>query len=143
MPRNTKSKTRTTQASAREALDPTAAFNSAAAETFVRTCQAYTNGATTMNAEMMSFMNNRLNSGIEFTQAMSKCENWAGVVDVQQKWARQATEEYFAEGSRLVQLAAKLTEESWEPVYEQANQTSSRSHYHNVLLRGHLNPFEL
>ena len=143
MPRNTKSKTQTTQGSAREALDPIAAFNGAAAETFVRTCQAYTNGATTMNAEMMSFMNNRLNSGIEFTQAMSKCENWAGVVDVQQKWARQATEEYFAEGSRLVQLAAKLTEESWEPVYEQANQTSSRSHYHNVLLRGHLNPFEL
>lgn len=143
MPRNTKSKTQTTQASAREALDPIAAFNGAAAETFVRTCQAYTNGATTMNAEMMSFMNNRLNSGIEFTQAMSKCENWAGVVDVQQKWARQATEEYFAEASRFVQLAAKLTEERWEPVYEQANQTSSRSHYHNVLLRGHLNPFEL
>ncbi len=123
MPRNTKSKTQTTQGSAREALDPIAAFNGAAAETFVRTCQAYTNGATTMNAEMMSFMNNRLNRDIEFTQAMSKCENWAGVVNVQQKWARQATEEYFTEASRFVQLAAKLTEERWEPVYEQANQT--------------------
>lgn len=123
MPRNTKSKTQTTQASAREALDPIAAFNGAAAETFVRTCQAYTNGSTTMNAEMMSFLNKRLNRDIEIMQAMSKCENWAGVVNVQQKWARQATEEYFAEASRLVQLAAKLTEESWEPVYEQANQT--------------------
>ena len=123
MPRNTKSKTQTTQAGAREALDPIAAFNGAAAETFVRTCQAYTNGATAMNAEMMSFMNTRLNRDIEFTQAMSKCENWAGVVDVQQKWARQATEEYFAKASRLVQLAANLTEESWEPVYEQAYQT--------------------
>ncbi len=123
MPRNTKSKTQTTQASAWEALDPIAAFNGAGAKTFVRTCQAYTNGATTMNAEMMSFMNNRLNRDIEFTQAMSKCENWAGVVNVQQKWARQATEEYFAEASWLVQLAAKLTEESWEPAYEQANQT--------------------
>jgi hypothetical protein len=123
MPRNTKSKTQTTQAIAREALDPIAALNGAAAETIVRTCQAYRNGATTMNAEMMSFMNTRLNRDIEFTQAMSKCENWAGVVDVQQKWARHATEEYFAEASRLVQLAAKLTEESWEPVYEQANQT--------------------
>jgi hypothetical protein len=123
MPRNTKSKTETTQASAREALDPIAAFNGAAAETFVRTCQAYTNGATTMNAQMMSFMNNRLNRDIEFTQAMSKCENWAGVVDAQQKWAQQATEEYFTEANRLVQLAAKLTEESLEPVYEQTSQT--------------------
>ena len=123
MPRNTKSKTQTTQASAREALDPIAAFNGAAAETFVRTCQAYTNGANTMNAEMMSFMNNRMNRDIEFTQAMSKCENWSGVIDVQQKWAQQATEEYFAEANKLVQLATKLTEESLEPVYEQANQT--------------------
>ncbi|MGI9326016.1 MAG: phasin family protein [Pseudomonadales bacterium] len=123
MPRSTKSKTQTTQASAREALDPIAAFNGAAAETFVRTCQAYTNGANTMNAEMMSFMNNRMNRDIEFTQAMSKCENWSGVVDVQQKWAQQATEEYFAEANKLVQLATKLTEESLEPVYEQANQT--------------------
>lgn len=123
MPHNTRSKTQTVQASARDALDPVAAVNGAAAQAFVRTCQAYTNGATTMNAEMMSFMNQRLNRDIEFTQSMSKCENWAGVVDVQQKWARQATEEYFAEASKLVQLAAKLTEESLEPVYEQANQT--------------------
>ena len=126
MPHNTRSKTQTTQSSAREALDPIAAFNGAAAETFVRTCRAYTNGATTMNTELMSFMNNRLSRDIEFTQAMSKCENWAGVVDVQQKWARQATEEYFTEASRLVQLAVKLTEESWGPVYEQANQTLAK-----------------
>ncbi len=76
-----------------------------------------------MNAEMLRFMNKRLNRDIEFTQAMSKCENWTGIVNVQQKWARQATEEYLAGASRLVQLAAKLTEERWEPVYEQANQT--------------------
>ena len=123
MPRKTKATAQTSQASAREGFDPIAALGGAAAETFVRTCQAYTSGATTMNAEMMSFMNSRLSRDIEFTQAMSKCENWAGVVDVQQEWARQATEEYFAEANRLVQLAAKLAEKSWEPVYEQANQT--------------------
>ena len=123
MPSKTKGTSQRSQAGAREALDPIAAVRGAAAETFVRTCQAYTNGATTMNAEVMNFMKNSLSRDIEFTQAMSECDNWAGVVDVQQEWARQATQEYFAEATRLVQLAAKLTEESWEPVYEQANQT--------------------
>jgi len=123
MPRKTKAMTQTSQASAREARDPIAAFGGAAAESFARTCEACANGATTINAEVMSFMNNSLSRDIELTQAMAKCENWSGVVDVQQEWARQATQEYFAEATRLVQLAAKLTEESWEPVYEQANQT--------------------
>ena len=123
MAEKTKATTQTSQASTREVLDPFSAFGGVAAETFVRTCQACTDGATALNAEMMSFMNNRLSRDIEFTQAMSKCENWAGIVNVQQTWARQATEEYFAEANKLVQLAARLTEESWEPVYEQANQT--------------------
>ena len=123
MPRKTKATTQTSQASAREAFDPIAAFNGAAAEAFVRTCQAYTNGAVTMNAAVMSFINTRLTRDVELSETVSKCENWAGVVNVQQEWARQATQEYFAEASKLVQLAAKLTERSWEPVYKQANQT--------------------
>lgn len=122
MPRKTTATTRTSQASAREAQDPIAAFNGAAAETVVRTCEACTSGAATMNAEVMGFINTRLTRDIELGEAVTKCENWAGVVDLQQEWARQATHDYFTEASKLVQLAVKLTQESWEPVYEQTNQ---------------------
>ncbi len=121
MPRTTRSTSQTSQARAREANDPFAAFNGAAAETLVRTCQAYTSGATSMNAEVMSFLNNRLNRDVKLGEAVCKCENLAGVVNLQQEWARQATQEYFAEAGKLVQLAAKLAQESWEPVYQHAN----------------------
>ena len=125
MPRKTRATTRTSQESAREAHVPFAAFNGAAAETFVRTCEACTNGATAVNAQVMSFIDTRLSRDIDLTQAMSKCEDWAGVVDLQQVWARQATQDYFTEASKLVQLAGKLTQESWEQVYEQTNQMLS------------------
>lgn len=125
MPRKTKATTQTSQASAKEAHDPFAAFNGAAAESFVRTCEACTNGAATMNAEVLRFISTRLGRGVELGEAVSKCEGWAGVVNVQQDWARQATQDYFTEASKLVQLTAKLTQESWEPVYEQTNQMLS------------------
>lgn len=123
MPNETKATTRTPQTSAREAHDPFAALNGAAAETFVRTCQAYTTGAASMNAEVMSFINTRLSRNVELGEAVSKSDNWTGIVNAQQEWARQATQDYFAEASKLVQLTAKLTQESWEPVFAQANQS--------------------
>lgn len=122
MPRKTTATTRTSQAGASKSQDPFAAFNGAAAETLARTCEACTNGAATMNAEVMRFLNTRLSRDIELGEAVTKCENWAGVINVQQEWARQATQDYFAEASKIMQLAAKLTQESWEPVYEQTNQ---------------------
>ena len=121
MPRNSKPTVRPSEPSAKEAPDAFAAFNGAAAETLMRTCQAYTSGATTMNAEMMSFLNGRLSRGVELGEAACKCENLSGLVALQQEWARQATQEYFAEASKLVQLAAKLAQESLEPVYQHAN----------------------
>jgi hypothetical protein len=122
MPRRTTVTNPTSQASARKAQDSIATLNGAAAETFVRSCEACTNGTTTMNAEVMSFINTRLSRDIELSEAAMKCENWAGVVNLTQDWARQAMQDYFAQASHLVQLAAKLTQESWEPVYKQTNQ---------------------
>lgn len=122
MPRKTPASTPTSRATAEEAHAPIAAIAGGATETFVQTCERCTNGAATVNAEMTSFINKRLTHDVEFGEAVIKCENWAGIINVQQEWARQAMEEYLAEATRLVELAAKLTEETWAPVYERTNQ---------------------
>lgn len=121
MPRKTTTNTETSQSSARKLQDPFGEFNGAAAEAFARSYEACTNAAVKMNAEVMSFFNTRLSRDMELGEAVTRCENWAGVVNVQREWARQATQDYVAEASKLVQLAGKLTQESWEPVYEQTN----------------------
>jgi len=119
MPRTNTSPSQTSQV--RQVQDRFAAFNGAAAETFARSCEACTNGTATLSAEMMSFVNTRLDRDIELGEAVTKCENFAGVLNLQQEWARHATQDYLAEASKLVQLATKLTQETWEPVYEQTN----------------------
>ena len=49
------------------------------------------------------------------------------VVDLQQQWAQQATQEYLTEGGRVTDLASRLVKESWEPVYDRANQVLSKT----------------
>ncbi len=121
----TKSKatTETSQARANEQLQQIAAVSSAAVEPFMRACQAYTNGMATVNAELMGFINTRLTRDVELNQALCRCSNWSDAVDLQREWTRQATQEYLDEASRLMKVGSKLTQETWEPVYKQANQT--------------------
>ena len=121
MPRKTTA-AGTSQASTKETLEPITAISGVAAETFVRTCERCTNGAATVNTEVMSFINNRLSQDVDCGEAMINCENWAGILNVHQEWTRRAMQDYFAEAARLTQLAAKLTDETWQPVYEQTNQ---------------------
>jgi hypothetical protein len=125
MPRKTTATTRTSQARAGTAPERFAALNGAAAETFVRSCEVCTNGTTNMNAEVMNFINTRLNRDIELSEAIVKCENWARVINLQQEWARQATRDYFSQASKLVELTAQLTQEGWEPICKQTNQILS------------------
>ena len=110
----------TSQGGTTEQLDHIAAFNGEAMEVFAQACQAYASGVATLNGELMGFVNTRLNHDTELSQAFSQCANWSVAVSLQQKWAKQAFQEYLAEASRLTDLASKVAKESWEPVYERA-----------------------
>ena len=105
----------------KEQKEGMAAFNSEAAEILAAACEACANGVATLNGELMGFVSTRLNHDMELSRALSQCANWSDAVNLQQDWARQATEEYLAEASRLTELASKVAKENWESVYERAN----------------------
>ena len=110
------------RARANEQWEGMAAFNNEAAEILTTACLAYANGVATMNGELLGFVRTRLNHDVELSRALSQCANWSDAVNLQQDWARQATEEYLAEAGKLTELASKVAKENWEPVYERANQ---------------------
>ncbi len=60
---------------------------------------------------------------VESGQAWCRCGNWSDAVDLQQDWARQTTEEYLGEASRIIELASTAAKDNWEPVCERANHT--------------------
>lgn len=77
----------------------------------------------TLNNEVMSFVNARVNQDVELGQALCRCGKWSDAMDLQQDWMRRATQEYLSEASRLIDLASEVTKNNWEPIYERTNHT--------------------
>ncbi len=103
-------------------LERIAAFNGAALDMVTRAGQAYFNSMTAVNEELMRFAALRLQHDAEFGQTLTKCEDWSAAAELQQDWVHEAGEEYFAEAGKLLELASKVTMESWKPVQERASQ---------------------
>jgi hypothetical protein len=103
-------------------LERLAAFNGAALDMMTRASQAYLSNMTALNEELMRFAALRLQHDAEFGQTLTKCQDWSAAAELQQGWVREASEEYFAEAGKLLELASKATIEGWKPVQERASQ---------------------
>ena len=113
----------------RSSTDPSAqmasvaTLNGATMEFFTQACQAYAVGMATLNGEVTSFVNARVNQDVELGQALFRCGKWSDVMDLQQDWMRQATQDYLDEASRLIDLASQVAKNNWEPIFERTNHT--------------------
>ena len=108
------------QASPNQQLEQMTAFNGAAMEVFTQACQAYATGFAKLNGELLNFVNTRLKHDADLGQALAKCSDWTEASNIQRQWAQTASEEYLAEAGKLMDMAAKVAKESWEPVSAKA-----------------------
>ena len=111
MPQKATKETADTQVGANPQLENVAELNSAAIEILTHACQAYTLGMASLNSELASFMNARVNRDVQLGHDLVQCNNWSEAVELQQDWARQATQEYLDEAGRLVDLASKVAKD--------------------------------
>jgi hypothetical protein len=103
-------------------LEGVMAFNNTNVELFTQACQAYAAGVARLNGELLSFVNARLNQDVDLGRALCKCDKWSEALSLQQDWAQRASQEYLSEGSKLMELASKVTQEDWAPLYGRVNQ---------------------
>lgn len=104
-------------------LASAAALNSATVEFFTPAFQAYAVGMATLNFEVMSFVNARVNQDVELGQALFRCGKWSDAMDLQQHWMSQATQQYLDEASRLIDLTSQVSKNNWAPIFERTNHT--------------------
>ena len=123
MPRKIAQTSATSSTDPKAQLASVAALNGATMEIFTQACQAYAVGMATLNSEVMSFVNARVNQDVELGHALCRCGKWSDAMDLQQNWVCQATQEYLGETCRLIELASTVAKDNWEPVYERANHT--------------------
>lgn len=96
--------------------------NVAIMDAFTRGTTAMINGMTNLHAEMARFAEDRVRANFERTQSLLKTSDPADAVEVQVNFARSAAEQYFMEATRLLDLAAQVTEESWAPINDRIGQ---------------------
>lgn len=95
-----------------DATNSQAAMVASASANFVQSMtkatQTYMEGMSALTKELSGFMITRLDHDAEYCQSIAGCEDWAQVVEAQQKWLSQASEEYLAETQKIAELGIRL-----------------------------------
>lgn len=110
---------------ATEMADYSAVFqtNGAAFAAALRAGEAMLQGWAEINREMMNFASDRLRRSLETSESLIGCQDPTQAFGVQCEHARQATQAYLEEATRLMSLAAKLSEDCLTPIEAQARET--------------------
>lgn len=112
----------TPETSVPEGVDEMLDTNVANVEAFARATEAMIKGMANLNAEMARFAEDRIRANFERMQSLLKTSDPADVVELQVNFARLAAEQYFTETTRLLNLAAQVTEESWAPIKDRVDE---------------------
>ena len=97
--------------------------NGAAFAAAMKASEAMLHGLAEMNREMMSFASDRLRKGFEASESLMGCHDPAQAFSVQCDHAHKATQAYLDEATRLMNLAAKMSEECLQPIEHQARES--------------------
>ena len=88
---------------------------------------AYLRGVVSLNQEVTSFINKRLEHDAEFSRALGKCKDWKEATELQQAWFREASEEYAANARTLMEMTTKLMNETFAPLRQHDEDPDSKS----------------
>jgi hypothetical protein len=91
-------------ATAAEQLTRVGALTGSMTNSVTYATQAYLDGATKLNSEIIGFMGDRWRRDVDFVQSLARCETWTEAAALQQDWAHRAAQDYFAEATNYCGL---------------------------------------
>jgi len=92
------------------------ATNGHALEAAMKTNGAMFEGMVALGQEMADFGSTRARCDIETTERLSKCKDFEEAFRVQCAFAREATQQYMEEASKLLSLSARVASDAWAPL---------------------------
>ena len=101
--------------------------NGAALAATMQASEAMLQGMAEINREMMNFATDRLRKGFETSESLMGCHDPAQAFGVQCDYARGATQAYLEEATRLMGLAAKVSDQCLESIEVQARENLART----------------
>lgn len=90
---------------------PEAAWNEAWNQQLGRTAEMYGKLFAAMRDETAGFVQRRLEADMDIARCWSTCRSMTDVLDLQQKWLRDAIEQYTQQGLKMAELCQKAVAE--------------------------------
>lgn len=91
------------------ALGMPALMNGAFGEAMAQYGETCAESLTALQKEIAGFTEDRLASNRALAEQLSRCRDWNDLVRLQQDWARDTSEAYLKESTRVVQLFTELS----------------------------------
>ncbi len=97
-------------------------MNSANMKTLTRMSDVMMRGAATINEELSRFASMRLGEDIEAQKSLMSCRSPVEAFGLYSSFMQTTMREYFEEARTLSGIAAEITQETWTPIEEQAEE---------------------
>ena len=84
--------------------------------------EAMLEGMVAVGREIMEFRKERVRTDIEASESLLQCRDAEEAFRLQCHYAREATQQYFEEASKLMNLTARITRECWAPLEDRTRE---------------------
>ena len=89
----------------------------------MRANEAILEGLTELGREMMAFGDTRLRQNLAASENLMCCKDASEAFRLQTDFARSASEHYYTEASKLMELANKMAKDCWCPLEDRTQAT--------------------
>lgn len=101
---------------ARMGMETLMATNGEMLRAVMKANEAALEGAVAVGREIMEFGTARVQRDLETQGSLMRCKDAEEAYRVQFDYAREATQQYFEEASKLMNLTAQITRDCWAPI---------------------------
>ena len=95
-------------------------------DAYVKSSTILAKGYEEMGKEVMSFAQDAMEANLAMAQSLMTAKTLREVIDMQTEFSRKRLDEAMAESAKLAELSVKVTNEAFEPIQAQVNQSVER-----------------
>jgi len=89
----------------------------------MRANEAILEGLAELGREMMAFGGTRLRQDMAASESLMGCKDASEAFRLQADFARSASEQYYTEANKLMELASKMAKDCWSPLEDRTQAT--------------------
>lgn len=90
------------------------------ANALLQASQVFVNGMASVSYEVLSFAGERMQRNFEISETLLHCNGFDDALRIQLQHAQSATQEYFDEANKLLNLATQINRDCWAPLESHA-----------------------